>query len=377
MKGFMENKALKHFVANFFKKAGIAINGSNPWDILVNDDRFYAKLVSEKSVGLGEAYMDNWIDCDAIDIMVDKLCRSGALDDSSFGWNEFLNVAKAVALNPQTYLRSFEVGKRHYDLGDDIFEAMLDTRMIYSCAYWKNAGNLDQAQEAKLELICQKLKLEPGMKVLDVGCGWGGFAQYAASKYGVSVVGITVSKNQLERAKKRNVGLPVEIKFEDYRETRGSFDRIVSVGQFEHVGYKNYDAYMNQMANLLNKDGLFLLHTIGGNISRTYGDPWIVKYIFPNSMIPSMVQICRSFEGKFIMEDWHNFGSYYDKTLMAWEGNFENNWAKLSKSYPEKFYRMWRFYLLSCAGAFRSRSLQLWQIILTKEGLVGGYSSIR
>lgn len=373
----MENKHLKQFVVKFFQKAGIAINGKEPWDIRVNNDQFYARLVSEKSVGLGEAYMDNWIDCHAIDVMVEKLCRSGVLEDTSFGWKEFFNVAKAVILNPQTYLRSFEVGEKHYDLGDDIFESMLDKRMIYSCAYWQKAGNLDDAQEAKLDLICRKLKFEPGMKVLDIGCGWGGFAEYAANKYGVSVVGITVSKNQYELAKKRTQGLPVEIKFEDYRDTHGSFDRIVSVGQFEHVGYKNYHSYMSHVRKLLKKDGLFLLHTIGGNISRTYGDPWIVKHIFPNSMIPSMTQICQSFENKFIMEDWHNFGWDYDKTLMAWESNFEKNWSKLSLKYPEKFYRMWRFYLLSCAGAFRARSLQLWQIVLSPDGLVGGYTSIR
>lgn len=373
----MENKALKQFVSDFFQRAGIAINGKAPCDIRVNDDRFYAKLISEKSVGLGEAYMDNWIDCTAIDDMVDRLCRSGVLEEHTFGWSEFLNVVKAHVMNPQTYLRSFEVGKRHYDLGDDLFEAMLDKRMVYSCAYWKKAKNLEEAQKEKLDLICRKLLLEPGMRLLDIGCGWGGFAEYAASNYGVSVLGITVSKNQYELAKKRTQGLPVEIKFEDYRDTHGLFDRIVSVGQFEHVGYKNYSSYMAKTHGLLKKDGLFLLHTIGGNLSRTYGDPWIVKYIFPNSMIPSMAQICQSFEGKFIMEDWHNFGPDYDKTLMAWEHNFETKWQQLSAKYPEKFYRMWRFYLLSCAGAFRARSLQLWQIVLSKDGLVDGYSSIR
>lgn len=374
---FMKSHRIQDFVVNFFAKAGIEINGKQPWDIRVHDERFYEKLVSEKSIGFGESYVDNWIDCPALDVMFDKLFSSDAFETSYKDWRDYIHIAKAIITNPQTYLGSFEVGKKHYDLGDDLFKVMLDKRLVYSCAYWKNAHNLAEAQEAKLELICRKLHLAPGMKVLDVGCGWGGFAEYAARKYGVSVVGITISKNQYEYAKELTREMPVEIRFEDYRSTQGLFDRIVSVGQFEHVGYKNYSSYITKIRSLLSDDGIFLLHTIGGNITRTYGDPWIVKYIFPNSMIPSMVQICQSFEGKFIMEDWHNFGPDYDKTLMAWNHNFEENWKELLPVYSEKFYRMWRFYLLSCAGAFRSRSIQLWQIVLSKNGIHGGYNSIR
>ncbi|MGK5594325.1 MAG: cyclopropane fatty acyl phospholipid synthase [Parachlamydiaceae bacterium] len=373
----MEKQSLKQFVVDFCAKAKLAIDGHQPEDIQVKDERFYAKVVSEGSLGLGEAYMDGWFECQALDRMIFNLLRYHSLEKDHVNLHTLYQKLKAVVLNPQTYLRSFEVGRRHYDLGDDLFKAMLDNRMVYSCAYWKEAQDLERAQEAKLELICKKLLLQPGMKVLDIGCGWGGLAEYAARHYGVSVVGITVSKNQYEYAKQRTQGLPVEIKFEDYRQTQGQFDRVVSVGQFEHVGYKNYPIYMDHVHQLLKDDGLFLLHTIGNNLSRTYGEPWMVKYIFPNSMTPSVVQISKSCEGKFVMEDWHNFGVDYDKTLMAWHANFNLHWPELSKNYDQRFYRMWRYYLLSCAGAFRARSIQLWQVILSKNGVLGGYPAIR
>ncbi|KAF3361922.1 Cyclopropane-fatty-acyl-phospholipid synthase [Chlamydiales bacterium STE3] len=373
----MEKQSFKQLVADFFYRAGIAIDGPAPWDIRVHDERFYTKLIAEQSLGLGEAYVDGWIDCEAIDVMIFKILRSHSLEKERLTFKSFFQLIKARIMNPQTYLRSFEVGKKHYDLDNDLFAAMLDQRMIYSCAYWKEAKNLDEAQEAKLDLVCKKLLLKPGMTVLDIGCGWGGFAEFAAKKYGVSVLGITVSNRQCEFARERTQGLPVEIRYEDYRKTRGSFDRIVSIGQFEHVGYKNYAKYMTHVRSLLKDDGLFLLHTIGNNLSRSYGEPWMVKYIFPNSMTPSIVQICQSFEGKWVMEDWHNFGPDYDKTLMAWHRNFAEKWPVLASQYSAKFYRMWRYYLLSCAGAFRARSIQLWQIVLSKNGLVEGYPSLR
>ncbi|MDH7528362.1 MAG: cyclopropane fatty acyl phospholipid synthase, partial [Ignavibacteria bacterium] len=254
---------------------------------------------------------------------------------------------------------------------------MLDKRMNYSCAYWKDATNLDEAQENKLELICKKLYLKPGMRVLDIGCGWGAFAKYAAEKYGVEVVGITVSKEQLKLAKELCDGLPVEIRLQDYREVNEKFDRIVSIGMFEHVGYKNYREYFKIAAKNLKDDGIFLLHTIGSNISTKSTDAWTHKYIFPNGMLPSLAQISKTVENLFVIEDVHNFGADYDKTLMAWYNNFKNNWHKLKDKYGERFYRMWEYFLLSCAGAFRARKNQLWQIVLSKKGILGGYSSIR
>lgn len=371
---------LKTVVQSTLGQAQITINGKKPWDIRVHDERFYERLMRDRSIGLGESYMDGWIDIDAIDEMVYRMSLSPILKNrklNSYAWSEVWSFLRAVLVNPQSYFRSFEVGKRHYDLGNDLFEVMLDKRMVYSCAYWKSAKNLDEAQEAKLDLICRKLYLKPGMSLLDVGSGWGGLAEYAAKKYGVHVVGVTVSKEQLELAKERCKHLPVEFKLQDYREVKGSFDRIVSVGQFEHVGYKNYATYMDVAKNALKDEGLFLLHTIGSNTTNHYGEPWMEKHIFPNSMTPSIAQIGKSIEYKFVMEDWHNFGADYEKTLLSWYQNFEKNWSTLASKYGERFYRMWRFYLLGCAGAFRARQVQLWQIVLSKEGVPGGYISIR
>jgi len=245
---------------------------------------------------------------------------------------------------------------------------MLDSGMTYTCGYWQNATTLDEAQEAKLDLICRKLELEPGMRVLDIGCGWGSFARYAAEHYGAAVTGLTISGEQAEMAKEHCRGLPVDILLQDYREVSGTFDRVLSIGMFEHVGYKNYRTYMEITRRCLKDDGIALIQTIGGNRSTTASNPWLSKYIFPNSMLPSIAQIGAAMEGIFVMEDWHNFGPHYDKTLMAWYANFENAWPKHRDRYGERFYRMWKFYLLSCAGTFRSRLNQLWQITMTPPG---------
>jgi cyclopropane-fatty-acyl-phospholipid synthase len=357
--------------------AGVKINGNNPWDISVHNEKFYQRVLSQVNLGLGESYMDGWWDCDKLDEFFSRVIRSQIQNSVKKNWTLIYGILLARMMNMQSRNRAFQIGERHYDLGNELFINMLDKRLVYSCAYWKDAQNLDAAQENKLELICRKLGLQPGMKVLDIGCGWGSFAKYAAGKYQVKVVGITVSKEQVELARTLCVGLPVEIRLQDYREVNEKFDRIVSVGMIEHVGYKNYRTYMEVVHRCLDDDGLFLLHTIGGNKSVKSVDPWINKYIFTNGMLPSIQQLSRSIEGLFVMEDWHNFSADYDKTLMAWYGNLENNWDNLKSKYDERFHRMWKYYLLSCAGSFRARSNQLWQIVLSPKGVSGGYKSTR
>ena len=209
--------------------------------------------------------------------------------------------------------------------------------------------------------------------MLEIGCGWGSFAKYAAETYGAEVVGITVSKEQVELARKRCKGLPVEIRLQDYREINEPFDHIVSLGMIEHVGNKNYRTYMQTVHRCLKDDGIFLLHTIGSNISVYTTDAWIAKYIFPNSHLPSIRQLALATEGLFVMEDWQNFGAYYDKTLMAWFQNFDAGWDKVKSNYSEQFYRMWKYYLLSCAGSFRARKNQLWQVVFSKHGIQRGF----
>jgi cyclopropane-fatty-acyl-phospholipid synthase len=225
--------------------------------------------------------------------------------------------------------------------------------------------------------VCRKLGLESGMRVLDIGCGWGGAAQFAAQRYGVNVTGITISRHQAQAARERCRGLPVNILLEDYRSLTGQFDRIFSLGMFEHVGVRNYRTYFETLRRLLAGDGLLLLHTIGSNVSLTANDPWIERYIFPNSLLPSMAQITQAAESSWVIEDWHNFGVDYDRTLLCWHERFERRWPEIAAKYDERFRRMWRFWLLGSAAAFRARSNQLWQIVMSPHGVPGGYTEVR
>ncbi|HWQ59792.1 MAG TPA: cyclopropane fatty acyl phospholipid synthase [Candidatus Fimivivens sp.] len=364
-------------VTDMLGRTGVSINGEHPWDFRVYDERVFGRILAQGTLGLGEAYMDGWWDADCLDRFFEKVISAGLASEIRKDFGTILKIVIAVLTNRQTKRRSLIVGEEHYDLGNDLYEAMLDKRLVYTCAYWKDTTTLDEAQEQKLDLVCRKLKLAPGMRVLDIGCGWGSFAKYAAETYGVSVVGITVSKEQVELAQENCKGLPVEIRLQDYRDLNEKFDCIVSLGMFEHVGYRNYREYFRVASKCLDENGLFLLHTIGDNRSSVSTDPWIEQYIFPNGMLPSISQIGKAIEDLFIMEDMHNFGADYDKTLMAWYANFERHWPELKGKYGERFFRMWKYYLLSCAGSFRARNIQLWQIVLSKRGLPGGYESVR
>jgi cyclopropane-fatty-acyl-phospholipid synthase len=371
-------------IQELFNLAGITVNGNNPWDIQVNNFNFYQKLFTEPYLGLGETYMDGWWDCPHSDQFFYRLLRVNIEDHIQKNRHFLFSILQhrlktwlRRIFNYQSKEKSFDNGRHHYDIGNSLFEEMLDKRLIYSCGYWKNAHTLDEAQEAKLDLICRKLNLQPGMRILDIGCGWGGFAKYAAEKFQVSVVGITISQQQYDLARERVSGLPIEIRLTDYRELNEKFDRICSIGMFEHVGHQNYSAYMQTVRRCLDDEGLFLLHTIGNNYSTVWPNEWINKYIFPNGNLPSLQQISQSIEKVFVLEDLHNFGADYDKTLMAWHHNFNQHYDRLKSSYDERFHRMWNYYLLSCAGAFRARDIQLWQIVLSKNGIVGGYQSVR
>jgi cyclopropane-fatty-acyl-phospholipid synthase len=358
--------------------AGIKINGSHPWDITVHNDGFYRRAITEGELGIGESYMEGWWDCPEIDQLICLITKAGLEKKIRQKLSIVLRLLKSRIFNLQSKRRAFEVGEKHYDLGNDLFRNMLDPRMNYSCGYWKEATGLNQAQEDKLRLICSKLGLKPGMSVLDIGCGWGAFGKYAAENYGVTVTGITVSKEQVELGRNLCHGLPVDIVLMDYRDIKGKFDRIVSVGMIEHVGYKNYRTFFETASDCLAGNGLFLLQTIGSSFTQKSIDLWTDKYIFPNGMLPSVRQLAEASEGIFIIEDWHSFGADYDRTLMAWYRNFEENWDKIKNAYSERFYRMWKYFLLSSAGAFRSGNRnQLWQIVFSKNSFPGGYCSVR
>lgn len=366
----------RSFFETLLARADITIDGTRPTDLVVHDERLFNRVLRYGTLGLGEAYMDGWWNVEQLDAFIAHVMKARLDQAIKRNLASVLAFVRAFLLNLQSSSRAFRVGEVHYDLGNDLYEAMLDSRMVYTCGYWKDAKNLDEAQEAKLDLVCRKIGLKKGDRILDIGCGWGSFAKFAAEKYGVSVVGITVSKEQAELARESCAGLPVEIRVQDYRDVTDRFDHVVSLGMFEHVGVKNYRAYFEVAERCLKPGGLFLLHTIGYKKSQRNSDPWIEKYIFPGGMLPSVAQIGKAIEDLFIVEDWHNFGADYDKTLMAWFKNFDAAWPALKEKYGDRFYRMWKYYLLTCAGSFRARETQLWQIVLSR-GVPGGYESVR
>ena len=373
-----EAQTPKQVVEEILALADIKINGDLPSDIRVLDERFYTRVLKDGSMGFGESYMAGWWDTAALDECMHKILKADLSNKTKLTWGMIWNVVKAKFLNMQKKgERAIKVIDAHYELGDELYEHMLGETLAYTCAYWKNAANLDEAQEAKFDLIAKKIRLKPGMRVLDMGCGWGGFARHAAKKYGAHVVAVNLSSKQCDYARKICTGLPVEVRNQDYRDVEGTFDRIISIGLMEHVGQKNYLNFMEVIHRSLTDDGLALVHTIGRNTSAVTTDPWISRYIFPHGHLPSIKQIGESMEGLFVMEDWHNISANYDATLMAWFKNFDKNWDKIKSSYPDPFYRMWKYYLLSCAAGFRARNTQLWQIVLSKKGIDGGYKSIR
>jgi cyclopropane-fatty-acyl-phospholipid synthase len=362
-----------------FASAGVEINGNHSHDPQIHNPKFYRRVLNLGSLGLGESYMDGWWDCARLDVLFTHLLRARVhrnlkgLSRIKFRtltlWNMLVNL--------QTKARAFQVGEAHYDIGNDLYKAMLDPTMSYSCGYWRQSQDLNSAQEAKLDLICRKLKLEPGMSLLDIGCGWGGLAAFAAKHYGARVTGITVSREQADFVENHFSNLPVKVELMDYRDLSGEYDRVVSVGMFEHVGYKNYPEFFSTVKRVLSPSGLFLLHTIGEEYSGRTSDPFISKYIFPNGKVPPRKFLSAASLEHFRLEDWHNFGPDYDRTLMAWAANFEQAWPQLSEKYTERFYRMWRYYLYCCAGYFRSRQGQLWQLVFAHPDRHEEYLSVR
>lgn len=372
----MSKHIFRKRIEYFLSLADVKVGGDRPWDLQVYNDNFFSRVMADGSLGLGESYVDNWWESNKLDEFFCRILRAD-LNEKFKCCKDTYNCLIAKILNRQNKSRAFQVGQKHYDIGNDLYQHMLDKRMIYSCGYWHNVSVLDKAQDAKLDLVCRKLGIESGMKVLDIGCGWGGTAKFIAENCQADVIGITVSEKQAELAKQFCKGLPIDIRLQDYRTLNEKFDRILSIGMFEHVGYKNYKSYMQSVRRNLKDNGLFLLHTIGNNRSVPTIDTWIERYIFPNSMIPSAKQISTAAEDVFVLEDWHNFGVDYDKTLIQWFVNFDRNWPVLKDYYDERFYRMWKYYLLSCAGSFRARKNQVWQIVFSKDGIPGGYQAPR
>ncbi|MBJ6982943.1 MULTISPECIES: cyclopropane fatty acyl phospholipid synthase [unclassified Luteimonas] len=364
-------------IEGLLASADVRVGGDRPWDMQVHERRLAARLLAGGSLALGDAYMDGWWDSQSLDGLLARLLACG-IDRRARGLADARDAILARMVNLQSRRRSRAVGERHYDLGNAFYREMLGRWMVYSCGYWRGRcgaplDDLDAAQEAKLDLVCRKLGLQPGMRVLDIGCGWGEALKYAAERHGVSGVGVTISAEQADFARALCAGLPVDIRLQDYRDLRGErFDRVFSIGMFEHVGLRNYRGYFELVRGLLPRDGLFLLHSIGANVSQRRTDPWIARHIFPNSMLPSARQISQACEGLMVIEDWHGFGADYDRTLQAWRANIEAAWDRLPPRYDERFRRMWRYYLAAAMASFRTRRIQLWQVLLSPDGVPGG-----
>lgn len=356
------------FVREMLGMAGIEVGGGAPHDIVVHDRRFYPRVARDGSLGLGETYVEGWWDCPAVDQMITRILRADLPERVRKNWRLLAGALRARWFNLQSRDRSFQVGEHHYDLGNDLYRTMLDRRMVYTCGYWKDAATLDEAQEAKLDLVCRKLGLRPGMRVLELGCGWGSFARYASERYGVEVTGYSVSREQVALGRELCAGLPVELRLEDYRSARGTYDRVLSIGIMEHIGYKNYRTYMEVVARCLAPGGVSLVHTIGGGSGEPLADAWTRRYIFPNGSLPSVAQLARAMEGIFNFEDLHSFGPHYDPTLMAWYRNFAAAWPQLKARLPERFFRLWSYWLLMSAAAFRARHVHLYQVVMTPRG---------
>jgi cyclopropane-fatty-acyl-phospholipid synthase len=354
-------------ITRLLSESGVQVDGRNPYDIRVLDDRFFERVLANGSLGLGESYMDGWWEARDLDGFIFRLL-SARLDRRMRSWRDALAWGVAALANLQSVARAFQVGERHYDIGNEFYEAMLDSRMLYSCAYWQNAGTLDGAQKAKLDLVFGKLGLGAGQRVLDVGCGWGGALSYAAERHGVSGVGVTIAREQARYAREKCAGLPIEIRLQDYRSLGNTFDHIYSIGMFEHVGVRNYRRYMQVMRRCIRPGGRFLLHTIGGFESTNHVDPWMNRYIFPNAMLPSQQQIVRAIDGLFVVDGWQRIGPHYDPTLLAWRANFERFWDRGKHRFDERFRRMWLYYLSACAASFRAGTIDVWQVLLAPVG---------
>jgi len=367
----------RDFGEELLAQIDVRVGGDRPWDIQVHDERLWSRVIRDREIGLGESWMERWWDCPNLDQFMTRVISADLKTLIKPSRELLMLTARSQLTNMQSRGRAERNAQAHYDIGNDLYRRMLDKRMIYTCGYWDQATSLDEAQEAKLDLICRKLGFEPGMRVLDIGCGWGGFLQFAAERYGISGVGISPAVEQVAVARERTSGLDIDIQASDYRDMEGEFDRIVSIGMFEHVGVRNYETFFEKCSELLTADGMMLHHTISGTVSTKRGDPWFDKYIFPGGHLPSLTQIAAATEKTWFMEDVHNFGPDYDRTLMAWFQNIERSWHEIPH-YDDPFRRMWEYYLLTSAGGFRARSTHLLQVVFRRSHVPSPtYRSVR
>lgn len=342
----------------------------------IQDDAVRRRIRREGIVGLGETFEEGRWTVERLDDLMYRVFTSPAPRFSPFVWSKLLlTTLDQRVFNRQAGRGAFNIGLRHYDLGNDIFRCMLDESMTYTCGYWADAKTLDEAQEAKLDLICRKLDLQPGQHVLDIGCGWGNFARHAARKHGARVTGITVSQEQAALARERCDGLPVEIRLQDYRDVDEVFDHVVSIEMIEAVGRRNLPTFYRVVDRSLKEGGLFVLQAIFGNTLTRTSDRrldqfilWLLKYIFPDGYLPRSDELIPPRDTDLRIEDWQRYFDDYERTLLAWASRFNDGWDGIADQYDDNFRRRWNFYLHGCAAAFRARLVDVGQIVYTKGG---------
>ena len=368
---------LENFKA-YMSARGIQVNGPNDWDLQVHDDSWIREIELKGTLAIGDAYVSGLWDCKALDELVCRLF-SNMKREMLFPSLQMLTVNLWNRLsNPQAGTRAKKVIDAHYEKYIDVIKYFIGPSLCYSCAWWEHSDNLADAQKAKMDLVCRKLQLAKSDRVLDIGCGYGALANHAAEYYGCHVTGITLSPRQAELATARFPSPLIEFRAMDWQSDEfmqlGEFDKIMSVGMFEHVGRKNYTIFFKRCSHLLRSHGLFLLHTIGRSVKASI-DLWVDRYIFPGGSLPKLGDLDEVEAQNLILEDLQNIGAHYDMTLCAWQANLDHGQATGELDLDEKDLRFWRYYLLSFAGAFRVRKrLQVWQLLLAKSGVIGGYN---
>ena len=381
---------LARFLNNLFKERGFVLIDANsekhiignpdkkkPLTLKLLDKSLHYKLLIYPDLYFGEAYTDGSVTVEngTISEFLDMALQNIGRKETNF-FSELLNNIRGS----YRYLTNFNSIKKskinvahHYDISDDLYDLFLDSKRQYSCAYFKNENDsLETAQNQKIDHIIKKLHLKSNQTVLDIGSGWGGLAIEIAKKTQCQVLGITLSESQFEYSKKKakqmNMGNQVEFRLCDYREVKEKFDRIVSVGMFEHVGRKFYRTFFNKIQAILKDDGIALLHTIGSVNPPRQPQPWITRYIFPGGYTPSLSQVTVPVEKSgLILTDLEILRMHYSHTLRHWKERFIKNKDKAIKMFDEKFFRMWEFYLTSCETAFRWGDQVVFQLQLTKE----------
>lgn len=342
-------------------RAGVAVGGARPWDIRVRHPGFFARVRAGGSLAAGEAYADGWWESDRLDEFFHRVFKAGLPERlAPAPWSGARRLlARLLGRAPR--------GPEAHP-GGEVFRAMLGPTMSFSSGYWRDARGLDEAAEAAMELACRKLELRPGMSVLDLGCGWGAFARHAARTRGVSVVGVDIACERVNAGRELCKGLPVALRVQDHAEVRGRFDRVVSLGLAEEVGPAGCGGLMAAAARCLKPDGVALIQAAARNAPASRRDPWLERCGFAGGAAPSLSRLVQAMEGRFVVEDVHNLGPHYDRTLMAWHENLERRWHRCRGD--ERLYRTLKFSLLASAGAFRARRSQLFQILMSRPGRV-------